>query len=78
MLSLLDDAVPTIDNAGLVTKGIKANRNREFNITLSGKEAYFLLETLRDLAIADTHYEKVRAVVIWESKIRAQLEEQGF
>lgn len=62
----------------LRTAGIKANRDRVFTVTLTGKQVYDFLHLLEARSMEQKSYLDVRQAVIFCELIRDQVNEQGF
>jgi hypothetical protein len=68
----------SIERLPLDSQGIGKNRLKEFTVTLSGSEVYFILKLLEELAISTDAYTKVRDCVFFAERIRKGVKEQGF
>lgn len=66
------------EDSPLVTRGVRANARKHLTVTLSGREFYSLLQLLEEYAVSAEDYSHVRALVLWDEKIRQQLAGQGF
>ncbi|MCJ7503199.1 MAG: hypothetical protein MUP80_09095 [Acidobacteriia bacterium] len=68
----------SIERLPLDSQGIGKNRTKEFVVTLSGSEIYFLLKLLEELAVSTDSYLKVRDAVFFAEGIRKEVKERGF
>lgn len=66
------------EDSPLVTRGVRANAGKHLTITFSGRGYYSLLPLLEEYAVSAEDYTHVRALVLWDEKIRQQLAAQGF
>jgi hypothetical protein len=62
----------------LVSRGIVANRHKEFQVILSGPDVYSLLQFLENFALDSGSYVEVARAVDLCEHVRRQAKEQGF
>ena len=60
------------------TKGIKANRHRQYAVEFTGERWYSLLEILEKMAEESHHFNQIAEFVSAALDIRRQLRQQGF
>jgi len=77
-LTVAQPDADSIERLPLDSQGIGKNRLKEFTVTLSGSEVYFLLKLLEELAVSTDSYLKVRDAVFFAEGIRKQAKERGF
>jgi len=68
----------SIERLDLDSHGIKQNREKQFVVTLTGEEIYYLLRLLEELAVSTDSYLKVRDAVFFAEGIRKGVKQQGF
>lgn len=62
----------------LITKGIRANRHRQYSLVLTGVQVYDLLRLIETVAVQNPDYLTVRQCVLHSENIRTQARRQGF